>query len=357
MKFGIFDQNDASGAAPQDHYARRLEMVELYDRSGFHIYHMSEHHGTALSLTPSPNVFLAAVAQRTRRLRFGPLVYLLPLYNPLRLVEEICLLDGLSGGRFEFGIGRGASPHEIRFMGVDPADAASIYEEVYELVMQGLTVHRLDFKGRHWTFDDVPVAVRPVQLPHPPMWYAAASAETARWPAQNGFNIIAGGPRERVKAVAASCREVWSGSGAAAQSSRLVGLNRYIVVAESNDDAVRIARGAWIKFYESFWRLWADYGGKPANAALPDSIDPLIASGGAVVGTPDRVAELLAEEIAYTGVNFLSGSFVFGDMRHEDAVRSVSLFATQVIPKLAHAGGPVTGPAGPASAPAHGEQA
>lgn len=107
MKFGVFDHLDRNDLPLQAFYAERLKIVEAYDRYGFHAYHTAEHHATPLGLAASPSVFLAAVAQRTQRLRFGPLVYTLPLHHPLRLVEEICMLDQLSRGRFELGVGRG----------------------------------------------------------------------------------------------------------------------------------------------------------------------------------------------------------------------------------------------------------
>ncbi len=91
-------------------------------------------------MAPSPGIYLAAVAQRTRRLRFGPLVYILPLYTPLRLIEEICMLDQMSGGRFELGIGRGISPYELAYCNLNFLDAAEIYEESLQVILAGLTV-------------------------------------------------------------------------------------------------------------------------------------------------------------------------------------------------------------------------
>src|SRR5262249_58691603 len=95
----------------------RLQLVEAYDAAGFHAYHLAEHHATPLGMAPSPGVFLAAVAQRTRNLRFGALVYALPLHHPLRMIEEICMLDHLSGGRVDIGFGRGSSPIELAHFG------------------------------------------------------------------------------------------------------------------------------------------------------------------------------------------------------------------------------------------------
>src|SRR5262245_2405902 len=97
MKFGVFDHMDDSGISLSQQFENRMKLAEAYDRFGFYAYHLAEHHGTPLGLAPSPGLFMAALAQRTKRLRFGPLVYLLPLHDPLRLIEEICMLDHMSG--------------------------------------------------------------------------------------------------------------------------------------------------------------------------------------------------------------------------------------------------------------------
>ena len=106
MRFGVFDHVDDCGLPLAGHYAARLRIVEALDDLQFDSYHVAEHHGTPLGRAPSPNVYLAAVAQRTRRLKFGPMVYVAALYHPLRLAEEICMLDHMSGGRMQIGLGR-----------------------------------------------------------------------------------------------------------------------------------------------------------------------------------------------------------------------------------------------------------
>jgi alkanesulfonate monooxygenase SsuD/methylene tetrahydromethanopterin reductase-like flavin-dependent oxidoreductase (luciferase family) len=101
MKFGVFDHMDRSGADLGQLYQNRLRLTEAYDRAGFYAYHVAEHRGTPLGRSPSPSVFLSAVARRTERLRFGPMVYVRSTYHPLRILEEICMLDQLSGGRLD----------------------------------------------------------------------------------------------------------------------------------------------------------------------------------------------------------------------------------------------------------------
>ena len=104
---GSFDDIDRGGRELEQLYEDRLSLVETYERLGYHGYFVAEHHATPLGMAPSPGIFLSAVAQRTQRIRLGPLVYLLPLYNPLRLIWEIWMLDELSKGRFQLGVGRG----------------------------------------------------------------------------------------------------------------------------------------------------------------------------------------------------------------------------------------------------------
>src|SRR5262244_2646691 len=143
MQFGVFDHLDLGAVALGEHYENRLKLIEAYDRLGIRTYHLAEHHATPLGMAPSPSVFLAAVAQRTKRLRFGPLVYTLSLHHPLRIVEEICMLDQMSGGRLELGVGRGISPYEVGYYGVDPTKAQAIYVEALAIILQGLTTQTL----------------------------------------------------------------------------------------------------------------------------------------------------------------------------------------------------------------------
>ena len=164
MKFGVFDHMDGNGQDIGQQYRDRLQLIEAYDRAGFYAYHLAEHHGTPLGLASSPSVFLAAVSQRTQKLRFGPMVYTLSIYHPMRAIEEICMLDQLSGGRLELGIGRGISPIEMGFYGVGE-ESREIYEEVIEIVLQGLCAERLNYQGKYYSFDEVPMELKPVQQP------------------------------------------------------------------------------------------------------------------------------------------------------------------------------------------------
>ena len=190
VRFSIFDWLDESGRGFAETYGERLRLLEYADRAGFYCYHLAEHHGTSLSTTPSPTVFLSSVAQRTERLRIGALSYLLPLYNPLRLLEELCMLDHLSRGRLELGISRGASPHEVQRMGVPYEESRARFEEVLRLLVMGFTTGALDFEGKYYQYRGLKTRFRPYQKPYPPMWYPTSNAESIPWVAAQGLNLV-----------------------------------------------------------------------------------------------------------------------------------------------------------------------
>lgn len=334
MKFGVFDQNDRSGLPLAEQYENRLQLAELYDRSGFHCFHMSEHHATSLSMTPSPSVWMAALSQRTRRLRLCPLVYLLPMYHPARLVEEICILDHLSHGRFEFGIGRGASPHELDALGIDSAKAARMYGEAFDIMQRCFLQESVTSTGEFWQLQDYTVEMRPLQRPFPPMWYAVGSPDSAVWPARSGVNVVCGGAISRVRAITDRYREEREKAGLRGGTEPNIGANRYVIVGATDQDAHELGRRAWPTFYENFIKLWRKHGTEPVNAKLPPSFDKLVESGHAIVGAARTVVQQLDAQISAGGLNYLIGSFMFGSMPHAEAVASVSRFAEDVMPVL-----------------------
>jgi alkanesulfonate monooxygenase SsuD/methylene tetrahydromethanopterin reductase-like flavin-dependent oxidoreductase (luciferase family) len=149
IKFGVFDHIERRNDGLDRLYQGRLELLREYDAAGFFCYHVAEHHATPLGMAPSPGIFLAAAAQCTRQIHLGPLVYLLPLYNPLRLVAEICMLDQLSNGRFEIGVGRGVSPFELAYYGVSFMDSRKIFDEALDVIVAGLRNERLTHHGSY----------------------------------------------------------------------------------------------------------------------------------------------------------------------------------------------------------------
>ena len=254
MEFGVFDHLDRTGQALPDFYEDRLKIAEAYDRAGFYAYHLAEHHSTPLGMAPSPNVFLAAVAQRTRRLRFGPLVFVLPLYHPLRLISEICMLDQMSGGRLELSFGRGASPIEAEYFGVDAEERQDIYAEALDVILRGLTHKTLDFHGKYFSFDNVPMELEPLQKPHPPMWYGVHAPDSAERAAKRNLNVVSLDPPADTRLSIERYRATWRPPHPGAAMPKL-GLGRFIVVAQTDAEALRLARRAYLPWHRSFTHL------------------------------------------------------------------------------------------------------
>jgi alkanesulfonate monooxygenase SsuD/methylene tetrahydromethanopterin reductase-like flavin-dependent oxidoreductase (luciferase family) len=332
MQFGIFDQNDHGPYPLGEQYENRLKLIEFYDQAGFRTYHMSEHHATPLSLTPSPSVFLAAIAQRTKRLRLGPLVYVLPAHHPLRLAEEICMLDQLSNGRLDVGIGRGASAHELEYFGIDPDQAQAMYVEAYIVIKQALTQPEVSFAGKHYRFEGVPIEMKPAQLPHPPFWYAVPVPEGAVWPAQNRINVVCGGPVQRIREITDRYRAEWAASGNSPDDIPLLGINRFVIAADTDREAMELGRRAWPLFYASFMKLWKKHGTQPRYARIPEDFDTVVKNGVAIAGSPGTIREYVARMAGEAGASYFITQFSFGDLSQQEVLHSAGIFARAVLP-------------------------
>ena len=334
MEFGIFDHLDATGQKLDAYYADRLALIRLFDRSGFRSYHIAEHHSTPLGMAPSPNLFLSAVAMQTETLRFGPLVFALPLYHPLRLVQEICMLDQMSGGRLEIGFGRGASAIEAGYFGNDHAEAEPIYREYLDIVLNGLATGRLHHQGKYIGFDDIPLFVEPYQKPHPPLWYGVHATDSAARAARIGSHIVSLDSAEETGGFARSYRAAWAEAHGADSAPGLVGLGMFVVVGETDAEALAAARRAYPVWHESFNYLFVRHDTPLPKHQRPPSFDGMAGQGRAVAGSPDTVAAFLAERMAEAEANYMVGQMAFGDLTREETTRSVELFAAHVMPAL-----------------------
>jgi alkanesulfonate monooxygenase SsuD/methylene tetrahydromethanopterin reductase-like flavin-dependent oxidoreductase (luciferase family) len=332
MFYGVFDHLDRGSAPLSEFYAARLKLIEAYDRLGFYAYHLAEHHATPIGMAPSPNVFLSAVAQRTRRLRFGPLVYALPLHHPLRLVEEICMLDQMSGGRLEIGFGRGASTIENSFFGCKPADAERIYTEALDVVLRGLAERKLNFNGDYFSFQDVPLALEPLQIPHPPVWYGVHSIESAERAARRGLNIVSLDSAEETRDFAAAFRKTWRELNSDREMPK-IGVSRFVVIADDAREALDTARRAYARWRRSFYFLYSTFGGAPKHPR-PPTFDELMEAGEGAAGTPDEVLAFFQRQLDASTATYLIGQFAFGDLTLEESMRSLELFSRHVMPAI-----------------------
>jgi alkanesulfonate monooxygenase SsuD/methylene tetrahydromethanopterin reductase-like flavin-dependent oxidoreductase (luciferase family) len=333
MDFGIFDHLDRSALSLKDFYQARLKLIETYDEAGFYAYHVAEHHATPLGMAPSPSVFLAAVAQRTRRLRFGPLVYALPLHHPLRLIEEICMVDHLSDGRFNIGFGRGSSPMEIMLYGQNPAKAERIYGESLEIILQGLISGRVDFQGEFFTFKDYVLEVQPLQKPHPPIWYGVHSIGSAERAARRKLNVVSLDSAQDTRGFTDRFRQVWRETAGEGCDMPKMGIGRFIVVAETDAEALAAARRAYPVWHRSFYHLYKLLGGAPAHPR-PADFDGVIRTGQGIAGNPETVTAFLQNQLDVSGATYVVGQFAFGDLSLDECLRSLDLFTRHIMPKL-----------------------
>ena len=332
MLYGVFDHLDRGTLPLAEFYNNRLALIAAYERAGFYAYHLAEHHATPIGMAPSPNVFLSAVAQRTRLLRFGPLVYALPLHHPLRLIEEICMLDQLSGGRLEIGFGRGASTIENSFFGRKPADAERVYVEALEIVLRGLAERKVNFKGEFFSFDNVPLALEPMQSPHPPVWYGVHSVESAERAARRGLNIVSLDSARDTRDFAATYRKTWHEVHHEPAMPK-IGLSRFAVIAEDERAALAAARRAYTRWHRSFYYLYSTFGGAPKHPR-PATFDELMEAGEGVAGTPEQARAFFQKQMEQSTVTYLIGQFAFGDLSLEESLRSVELFSRYVMPAI-----------------------
>jgi len=233
-------------------------------------------------------------------------------------------------------VGRGVSPLEIASFGVDPAKSQAMYLEAYQVVMKALGSRSVSFRGEYYAFDDVPFILEPVQKPHPPLWYGVFNAESTEWAAGAGVNVVTNLPAAAVRAITDCYRGHWAKLGKDPRRIPFMGMNRHIVVAETDREAMQIGRRAYRRWFANFANLWRRRKVPlPANIAYSEDFDGIVASGQAIAGSPQTVRDAIARQAAESGVNYVLARFAFGDLTLEESLRSAELFAQAVMPELA----------------------
>ncbi len=340
MKFGIFDHVDTNGLPLSELLDKRIEYVKAVEEAGFYSYHVAEHHATPLNLVPVPGVYLGAVANATTTLRLGPLCYLLPLYSPLRLIEEIGILDHLCHGRLDIGVGRGVSPFELNYHKVDPETSREVFLEALDAVINGLTHDHLTHEGRHFNYKDVPMEVQSCQKPFPPIWYPTSSPESAAYVGKGGYHFVTLGAMESAKACIAAYKENFAADGPHHIASddfeggTAIGVSRHVIVGKDHEDAMRIARPAYRKWHDSLTKLWRenDVQGPSFSRLMVDDVELAMEAGSDIVGDANSVGDQIAKQVEELGINYMICQFYFGDMAHEDAMASLARFRESVMP-------------------------
>lgn len=334
MQFGMFDQLEHPGGDVELHelYERRIAMVERADAAGFWGYHKSEHHMIPLDAAPGLNMFLAAVASRTSRIRLCSLVHLLPFYHPLRLAEEICMLDHLSHGRMEFGFGRGISAPEHLLWGLDPDQSAARTAEALDLILSALQAEGLfSYQGEFWNFQDVPIELSPYQRPYPPLW-RPGTLDTA---AELGVSTMAGGPIEVVAQAVQRYEELRQPGVGQHHEPRIGGIRKFYV-ASTDREAIERGRASWAAYTEHLGRLFRRFEVPiPNDPTIGGDFDRAREVQAVVVGSPATIRAHVEEFAERAGTEYLVGGFAWGDLSCDEADRSFDLFTEHIVGPLA----------------------
>ena len=308
-------------------YERAFARIVTMDQAGYDCVWLAEHHFNTYSVCPSINVMAAHVAARTRNLRIGMAVSLAAFYNPLRLAEEVALIDVLSGGRVNWGAGRGFDRAEFDAFGVPVDESSDRFRECVEIVLAAWRQERVSYEGRFWRYEGVEVLPKPLQSPHPPVWLAATSTDSIRRAAEKGFDILQDphSTHGEIRAKRALYYDVLRAHGFAAEG-RVIPTARLLAVAATEGEAEAVARAG------AEWTV-ASYANPSRRAGASslyeaEGVDPVERYLNDVVirGTPERVADKIVELRETIGLEYL--------MCAPLSQASFALFTEKVLPRL-----------------------
>ncbi|MDQ6730740.1 MAG: LLM class flavin-dependent oxidoreductase [Actinomycetota bacterium] len=332
------------GLSAKENYEHTLRLIGMADAMGIDGWFLAEHHANpGFSLVASPNLLLAVAAERTSRIHLGALVTVLPYHHPLRVAEEIRMLDVLTDGRLEIGFGRGAIRHEQAAYGVDRNTTAELFEDGMELLLRLLTERDVEFENKWWHGTVAEVVPAAVQQPYPDMWIVAVSASSidraARYGAHAAVSLT---PMELARKHVARYEEAWrQHQGDAPRKKFSFGIT--IAIGETHAEAERYAREPLQIKAENFLNQISDRpkGDDPAYAEhekgwrdfVDSSFEDMISSGLIVYGSVDESVEQLQRIIAECGADAITFVPQFIGLDPEFAARSVELFAKEVIPR------------------------
>lgn len=350
MQFGVqfFPCVKPEEKSAADYFRDSLDVAEAADRLGYTHIRVVEHYFTHYGgYSPNPIVFLAAASQRTKRARLitGAI---LPVFNhPLKLAGEIGMLDGISNGRLDVGLARAFLPHEFRRFGISPDESVARFREGIEQIDLLLTQENVTHHGRFHSFDDVTSLPRPTQKPRPKFYVAATTTpESFAWAAQQGYSVMAipmAGPKMRD--ILSVYRDAWRAAGHPGTGEIMLAFQMFCDA--DGERARRIAKpkiDAYLRSIADASADWAgvvqskDYAGydKMVEKLRAETMETQVASGSAWVGNPREIIETIErvyEDVG--GFEHASMQVNFHTLGHADAMRSMELFASDVLPHFA----------------------
>ena len=332
MKFGIFifgDNHPDLGRSNQTYYDEVLTIGEWAEELGFDSFWLGEHHLYWYGTCVSPPMLIAALAQRTKKIRLGPAVSVLPLHHPLLVAEEYALADNLCGGRLNFAIGSGFSPVEFQTFGMSMEQAREKYWEAFDLILKAWTHEKFSHQGKYYQIEDGSLYMKPLQKPLPPTWIAASSDETLIRAGEMGFPVM-GIPFVR----SASLLEVkqkndlfmdsYIRAGHKVQPDIMVALHVYLHQSEA--DAVKSARPCFERVVDYLKKY------RRPGARVPN-LDTIKKDQLALFTTPEDACAIF-REYQKIGVTHVICMVNFGGAPMADVRRTMELMAKKVFPKF-----------------------
>ena len=334
-----------------DRYETLIREVQLAEEVGFKYHFMIEHQNVHFGQIYSPMVYLSALAQRTSTIRFAQLVLATPFYHPMRFAMDTAMIDQLSRGRLEVGVGFGANQFETDRWGLPYSERRSRFPEFMEIVKKAWTEECVTYHGDYWDFDNAIALPRPYQKPHPPIWFAGRSRASLEWAAANSANfgnfLV---PDQEIAENFDEYRQICREFGHTQETMPRIYLHRSVYVAETDEEAheqmATYLPQCWTwgeNKYDSIPNLgYFDYGTERTRDSyqkmfreMSTGIDFWLDNNLAYVGSPETVIQRITEAQRLSGFNVLGGRFRFGAMPDEMVMNSMRLFGEKVIPAFA----------------------
>jgi alkanesulfonate monooxygenase SsuD/methylene tetrahydromethanopterin reductase-like flavin-dependent oxidoreductase (luciferase family) len=332
VKFGIFvfgDNHPDVRRSNQRYYDEVLTIAEWAEDLGFASFWLGEHHFYWYGTCPSPPMLIAALGQRTKKIRLGPAVSVLPFHHPLIVAEEYALADNLCGGRLNFAIGSGFSPIEYKTFGMSLEEAKDRYWETFDVILKAWTQDEFSHKGRLYQIENGSIHLKPVQKPMPPTWIAASSDETLTKAGELGLPIMSipfarSGTILEVKEKNDLFSEAYSRAGHKQAPDIIAALHVYLHQNEA--DAVRLARAYYgrVLDYLSFSR-------RP-GARVPD-FDTVKRENLVVFSTPEGAVTIF-KEYEKIGVTHIICMVNFGGLPMPEVRQTLELMSKEIFPKF-----------------------
>lgn len=313
------------------YYQQILEQVELAEELGWECFMFNEHHFLGYGgLVANPAVLLAAAAARTSKIRLGPCIAILPLRHPLHSAEDYAMVDAISGGRLEFGIGSGNTEIDYKVFGVSRENDRQRLREAIDVISKTWANERISHTGQFWSFDELTVYPRPIQQPSPPIWVAGTSAQGLGWAGRQGYHIMTVGhphPPEKVRPGVEAWKQGLMTSGYDLKTKHCQ-FHVRTHVSERSANARSIAMAA-IKRYDEISRI-----GRRSLTASPEDYDwnMMLATGRNNYGNPDECIKNIENARKHYYFDTLTTTFNFGGIPHVEILKSMRLFAKAVMP-------------------------